>query len=442
MSSFSIVDLMQKDVFLHAEQFVLDWTREQFNYDLILETFEEKFYFNLQDNKSVENFLLVFSYICNSDKILIGYDIKNIISFLTAKTGIEIEINKNIYDISIIQSYFSLPKEKPKSLKEAILVLKKLKDFPNWNLFQNFYFDIFNPLIKTVVPKLETNFLVEKEKKILVSSFYEIEGQLNGRMKCSSSLRNCFLPHNLNEVSKKNLRPNNPDDIFVYFDYKHMEVSVLQWLSQDKKLKEILESGKDFYESVWEILVREKPNESQRKICKNIFLPVIFGQGSYSLSKKLGLEEKITKMLIHKLKSSFKDSFDWVDNQAKNIKNDNAFDVFGRSRKFDQSDAYKIKNFCIQSPASMICLKKLIVLYDSIKEYAKLCFHVHDGYCLLCTRNNLHKVVNVSFYALEKEEDLFPNLNLSVVCKFGNYLNNLEDYKYERNSKFISNNRG
>lgn len=441
MNSFSIIDTAQKHIYLHTNSSVLDWTQKKYDYDLILETFDERIIFNLNDDKSVEKFAIVFSYICDSDKLLIGYDIKNIISFLIAKSGIEPKIDKVIYDISIIQSYFSLTKKKPGGLKEAIKVLKEIKNLPNWELFQKFYIEVFNPLIKIVVPKLETNCLVDKNKKSLVSSFYEIEGQANGRMKSSGILKNCFLPHTLNDNSKENLRPKDPDDIFVYFDYKHMEVSVLQWLSKDNKLKQILESGTDFYESVWQLLVKQKPNESQRNICKNIFLPVIFGQGAYSLSKKIGLEEKISKMLIDRLKISFKDSFDWVENQSLNIENNYAFDVFGRARKFDQSDAYKIKNFCIQSPASMICLKKLIVLYELIKEYAKLCFHVHDGYCLLCNKNNLHKVVGIVFNALEKEEDLFPNLNLNVTCKFGNKLNNLEEYKYERNSKLVPDNR-
>lgn len=429
---------MSKDVYVHSDASVLDWTKDNYDYNLFVETLDQKITFNLKDEKSVENFTLIFSYICDSEKFLIGYEIKNIISFLTFKTGIELKINKPIYDISIIQSYFSLQKQKPNNLKNSIKFLKHVNANFNWEKFQKFYLEVFNPLIKVVVPKLETNCLVDKNKKILVSSFYEIEGQLNGRMKCASSLQKCFIPHALNEYSKENLKPQDPDDFFVYFDYKHMEVNVLQWLSKDLKLKEILDSDKDFYAAVWELLIKQEANESQRKICKRIFLPVIFGQGSYSLSKKIGLEEKISKMLIDRLKKSFRDSFDWVENQSLNIENNFAFDVFGRIRKFDQSDAYKIKNFCIQSPASMICLKKLVVLYDLIKEYAKLCFHVHDGYCLLCNKNNLHKVLDIGFYALEKEEEMFPNLNLIATCKIGKKLNKLEDYNYERNSKFIS----
>lgn len=441
MSSFSIVDLIQKDVYLHSNSAVLDWTKDQYDYDLFIETINEKIIFNLKDDKSVENFAIIFSYICKSEKLLIGYELKNIISFLIAKTGIEIIIEKPIYDISIIQSYFSLKKQKPENLKDSIKVLKNIKSLHDWDSFKVFYFEIFSPLIKEVVPKLETNFLVDKSRKSLVASFYEIEGQLNGRMKCSSALKKSFVPHTLSEKLKENLKPKDPDEFFVYFDYKHMEVSVLQWLSKDEKLKQVLESEGDFYESVWGTLVKQKASESQRNICKNVFLPVVFGQGSFSLSKKLGLEEKISKMLIDRLKNTFQDSFDWIEDQHLNIENNIAFDVFGRVRKFDQSDTYKIKNFCIQSPASMICLKKLVVLYELIKEYAKLCFHVHDGYCLLCNKNNLHKVVDIAFYALEKEEDMFPNLKLNVSCKFGKKLNNLEEYKYERNSKFVPDNR-
>jgi hypothetical protein len=428
MSSFSLIDLMDQDLYVYAEPEVLDWTSERKECKIFFCTFKKKICFDLKDKKSIKNLAASFSCVVNNNNLLFGYNLKNIFSFFLGKAGILVDIDKTIYDIAIIQSYFSIPKNKPESLKECLSIIKEVKKSDQWDCFKKFYLNVYNPLIKRVIPKIEINSLVDANKKNFVSCFYEIEGQINGRMKCSSVLDKCFVPHTLNKKNKDYLRTTSAEDIFVYFDYKHMEVSVLQWLSKDENLKSILESGGDLYESIWEKIVKQKANEKQRNICKNFFLPVVFGQGYYSLSKKLGLEEKISKMLIDSLRKTFPTAFKWVDDQTTNAEH-YAFDIFGRKRKFEESDRYKIKNFCIQSPASMICLKKLVSLHYEIENKARICFHVHDGYCLVCNKNNLSQIVNLAKNILEKEEDMFPDLKLSVVCKFGQNLNNLKDIK-------------
>lgn len=440
--SFSLLDLMNQDIYFYAEPDILDWTKEELdkNYKIFFCTSKNNVCFNLTSQEEIEKLAASFSCIVNNNNLLIGYNIKNIISYLVGKTGILIDINKFVYDLAILQSYFSLDKTKPKNLKDSLNILRKVTTFDSWISFKKLYLEVYNPLLKTVVPKLETNLLVDVVKKNFVSSFYEIEGQANGRMKCSGVLQKCFVPHTMNETVKEKLRPTNPDDVFIYLDFKHMEVSVLQWLSKDQRLKEILESGDDVYESIWENIVKQKANEKQRTICKNVFLPVVFGQGSLSLSKKLGLEEKISKMLINSLKKAFPTAFGWVNDQPIDSEN-YAFDVFGRKRKFEKNDVYKIKNFCIQSPASMICLKKLVALHECLKDKASLCFHVHDGYCVTCDKNNVNSVADLAINALQKDEDLFPDLRLSVTCKFGKKLNYLKGYNHERNSKYVSDNR-
>lgn len=428
MTSFSLIDLMNQDLYVYAEPEVLDWTSERKECKIFFCTFEKKICFDLKDKKSIENLAASFSCIVDNKNLLFGYNLKNILSFFLGKTGISVDVEKVIYDISIIQSYFALPKNKPSSLQDCLSIIKEVKKSEHWGCFKDFYLNVYNPLIKKVIPKIEVNSLIDANKKNFVSSFYEIEGQINGRMKCSSVLEKCFVPHTLNEKSKNSLRTTISEDVFVYLDYRHMEVSVLQWLSKDENLKSILSSGGDLYESIWQKIVKQKASEKQRNICKNFFLPVVFGQGYHSLSQRLGLEEKISKMLIDSLRKTFPTAFKWVDSQTTDAEN-YAFDAFGRKRKFENSDRYKIKNFCIQSPASMICLKKLVSLHEEIENKARICFHVHDGYCLVCNKNNLSQIANLAKNILEKEEDMFPDLKLSVSCKFGKNLNNLKDIK-------------
>lgn len=79
----------------------------------------------------------------------------------------------------------------------------------------------------------------------------------------------------------------------------------------------------------------------------------------------------------------------WIVDQESNIDNCYAIDSFGRRRKFEES--YKIRNFAVQSPASLVCIDRLNKLNESVNGIAKVCMHIHDGYVLYCDNNNLEK---------------------------------------------------
>jgi DNA polymerase I-like protein with 3'-5' exonuclease and polymerase domains len=209
-----------------------------------------------------------------------------------------------------------------------------------------------------------------------------------------------------------------------------MEVNVLQWLSNDENLSSIINSGKDLYKQIWGIITKQEPTDNHRTLCKNIFLPVVFGQGPKSLSKKIGISEENASRLIDSLVRSFPVAFNWVKSQHPDS-NNIATDVFGRKRKFEDQEQYKIKNFCIQSPASIICLRKLVRLHDALDGKANICFHVHDGYCVLCNKNDVNAVSKIGIKTLEEDDELFPGLKLKITCNFGHNLNNLKSLKKE-----------
>ena len=234
------------------------------------------------------------------------------------------------------------------------------------------------------------------------------------------------MPHCLSLAQKNNLNLPDDNDYFVSLDYKHMEVSVLQWLSKDDALINMNENG-DFYESLWHFLTGSNPSESQRSLAKSLFLPVIYGQKSFSLSNKLGISKKNAELLIYKLEKKFSKSFQWVQSQT--VENNFAFDIFGRRRRFEDDEIYKVRNFCIQSPSNIVCLRKLVKLYESIKDFAKICFHVHDGYVISCSKNELPRIIKLATKVLEEDDEMFNGLKLKVSCKYGKKLNNLKDSK-------------
>lgn len=428
--SDALPQILGKDIYIYLSKENPDWSKEPSDVDLVIHFENKKVSIPLSDKRNMLYLVSSLHHFISPKSIIVSWHAKDIFSYLKARTEITLELENIVYDLHIINSYFGFKEEKPSNLKSAIEILRKSFKDVNWSKFAEFYKKIYNPLLSQVLPEIETNCVIDNSKKICVYPTYVIEGQANGRLSTTSVNSFSYNPHSIGNNEKLSLRPRDYEEIFVYFDYKNMEVNILQWLSGDKDLASIIDSGMDLYKGIWKKITKQEPTENHRIICKNIFLPVVFGQGAKSLSKKIGISEKNASTLIDSLVRSFPVAFNWVESQSPDG-NNMATDVFGRKRFFDEQKHYKIKNFCIQSPASMVCLRKLVCLQEALVEKANICFHVHDGYCVLCNKNDVNLVSEIGIKTLEQEDELFPGLKLKTTCNFGHNLNNLKTLKEE-----------
>ena len=420
-------ELKGKDFYLYIDKNHPDWTKDDCNLVICYEN--KKATIPLNDVESLSRFVSCFYSFLDPKSFLISWNAKNVFSYLQAKTEISFELPNVIYDLYVLCSYFSISQERPNDFKSSLCLLRQIVSDPDWIKFKNLYNQVYMPLFSKVLPSIENTCLVDNEKKKCVYSNYVVEGQANGRLKTLKIPRDCsYNPHSLGEYEKNNLRPKEYEENFIYFDFKNMEASVLQWLSKDEELGKILNSKKDLYKEIWAKITKQEANDSQRTLCKNVFLPIVFGQGKYSLSKKLGISEEIAEKLIYSFNKAFPVAFAWVESQVPDS-NNLATDYFGRRRKFENDDFYKAKNFCIQSPASLICLRKLVRLHEVLHEKSKICFHVHDGYCVLSKKNDINPICRLGKQVLEEEDPMFPGLHLKVTCQYGYNLNKLENYK-------------
>jgi DNA polymerase family A len=414
-----------KNLYLHMSGENPDWSDDQRHPDLVVHYGSRRAILPMSDQSEVSLLASSIHHFIDPSSLIVSWRAKDIFSFLRGRTGIDSELDCRIYDLDVICSYLGFDRDRPETFKDAVSVLGNIFKDPGWDRFKKFYDLVYRPLITKVVPEMETGCLADNRRRTCVHPCYVVEGQANGRLKAIKNGSNSYNPHSLGFDDRAGLRPPDYEEVFVYFDYRNMEVNVLRWLSGDERLGAIIDSGKDPYKEIWKIVSGDNPSESQRTLCKNMFLPVVFGQGGASLAERLKVSEKTARAVIDRLVKSFPVAFDWVQSQS--AQGDNtAVDVFGRRRKFEARESYKIRNFCIQSPASMVCLRKLVKLREGLPSGARLCFHVHDGYCLVCRRSEVESVCSVGTRILEEDDDLFPGLRLSVSCKFGDDLNNLE----------------
>lgn len=406
--------------FLYLEQEIPDFTKKD-SFNLVAMSPNSIFKIPFKEDNILEACSLVEESVFSKGFVNIGWNLKNLFSnAMYYKRKLKPECK--IYDLKIIESYLGNDEKRPASYSEAMTRMKNtLKYQDKWN---SIYQKIHMPLITEVIPGMETMGIIDRKNRKKLHAYYEIEGQKNGRLKCPVLFHNGFNPHGLKPEQKDDLFPLGEDNVFLHFDFKFMEVVVLQWISKDIKLRNILDTKNDFYKEIFKLLTgRNCETEEHRKFCKQIFLPVIFGLSAKTISEKFKKSEKFSKHIIDTLESNFPTAFSYVkENQYRT----ELSDCLGRIRKFEDNASPALKrNFLVQSPASTICLENLIKLKNTIKNEAQLAFHVHDGYYLYVNKSKCNYVYNLAKQTLEAPSELLNGLKLSVSCKIGPTLNQL-----------------
>lgn len=363
---------------------------------------------------------------CNAMKketLLITWDLKKFFSFLYFNIQKVTIPEVTIIDLKYAEKFLDIHQDPPGSFLECWPRLKKILENADVMKITN---QIYFPLMTSVLPQIETNGLLNIEARKTHYSVYEIEGQVNGRLKSYKAFDKCFLPHSWSmEERAKYVSRDSLDDVFFVFDYKNLEPMVLSWLSKDEKLNEIINSGKDLYGRLYEVITGDVcDNDRKREIAKNILIPVAYGQGPSSLSDHLKIPIDSAKIVIDKVNEIFKVSMDWLHEQQE-ISDGTAKDYFGRIRKFPE-EKFKIRNFLIQSTSAIICQEMLIRLHRVLGDMGKIVFFVHDAYGLACNRKNYSEFWKLAKKTLEEESEMCPGLKLRTSMEFGQKLNCLK----------------
>lgn len=395
----------QKIVFISFEPEIIDF-RKQYQGTVSLHG-KETIEFLLP--KITTSFVGILTSSLFTDKIILSWDIKRFFSYLyfNLPKHYKIDINSKIIDIKYTESFFDINENCPKSLTEAQKRIKKC----------SIHQSIHIPLAIEVIPRIETYGFLDKELKKQCYSSYEIEGQTNGRLGCRKEFADAVTVHQLNRTRYI----PNLDHVFVQFDYKAMEVYILQYLSQDERLAKIISSGKDIYKTI--ALLTEV---SGRSFVKETFLPIVYGMQPNALAERQEISISEAKKYIDKLYSYFQTAFSWIESQSEKLKTNLIVeDYFGRPRNHKEKP-WAVRNAVIQGPAATVCLEKLIDLH---KNVSGLFANIHDAYFLEIHKNDLDEVVKKSISILESESKLCPKLKLKIDVNFGVDLNDLKSYK-------------
>lgn len=391
-------------IFLQFEPEISDFTKE-YTGKMKIQSSSEEIEFHLP-NKNINSFAGFLS-TCVFSKFVLTWDIKRFFSYLYFRLprSYEIEITGKLFDIKYLELFSNIKNEQPVSFYDAY---KRVNKCP-------IHHNIHIPLAVKVIPKIETHGIVNNKLKKICYPFYEIEGQVNGRLNSRKEFELAIAMH---QLERDSYTPRL-DHTFIQFDYKCMEVYVLQYLSKDEKLGKIINSGKDIYETISRLL-----EFGNRSFVKETFLPVVYGLQPDNLAEKHNISVLEARKYIDNLYSFFSTAFSWIKEQSDNIKiNPIAQDIFGRKR--DHRDKpWGVRNAIVQGTASVICLEKLIHLFDFLPVVA----NIHDAYFLEVLKSDVEEVVNKGKKILEQESEMCKGLKLKVEIQVGDHLNNLEKF--------------
>lgn len=427
VSNLSKIFSDEKVFFVYVAPEILDFSNKEFEFYMNIFTRKGNVSLSLNSSNVSQIICILKDMVFFEKASVLSWNIKNLFTYVYFVTKVNLNIDCNIIDIKIMECFLgNRNKSCPKNLTEAINRYKSICANSSYDKLKLLYGNIYIPLITKVLPEIEVLPVGDVDKKHFLYSYYEIEGQVNGRLCCSKAYRYSYNPHSLDTNTKIKLKTvKTLNDYFISFDFNSMEVYVLEWLSKDESIKNILNKYEDFYQGFAEEVLNIK-NDNKRILAKKIFLPLVYGQGERGLSESLKVSLDTAKRITERVKKCFKKTFDWIGSYK--IDQENAcYDILGRRRVFAENDFLPIYNFLVQAPANMVCLEKLILLYKSLLGYGHLMCSIHDGYIVIADKKTVESVMVLGKNVLEKESEICKGLKLKINCKFGKNLGELDN---------------
>lgn len=409
-------------IFLKSSPEIIDFSDLQCRFKLHFWSKDYQFDLEMPHKELLVVIAILAQSIFNSPKLtIIGWNIKNLFSFVRSITRDDLKCSCQLLDLKILERYCGEEQLAPNSFLEAAKRIKQISGNEKWDSLKEVYKKIYLPLVTKVIPRLETEGVIDSEKRLTKYSYYEIAGPKSGRLSCQKALKDCFNPHSIIPVEREVFRPSCPNSVFLYLDYRHMEVNMLHWLTKDENLGKLLRA-EDFYVNLFRVLLKtDSATDKQRTFCKNLFIPMIYGQLSPQMAENLKISEQAASKLIDRLYTLFPIALRWLDDNAAL----ECSDYFGRKRRFEK--AYQARNFLIQSPASMVCLEKLICLQEGLGSDEALVCSIHDGYVLRAEQQKSKTLAYAAKEILESESVICPGLKLRTSCKIGKSLSSWEN---------------
>jgi DNA polymerase-1 len=160
--------------------------------------------------------------------------------------------------------------------------------------------------------------MVHKVK--VVFGDYNIIGAETGRLSCTSPNMQNIPARDTDEFRRCFVA--RPGYKLIIADYSQQEVGIAAYISQDKNLLDIFNSGKDIYIQMAKLMYGKTiiKDDPLRKRMKSVVLGTNYGMSKFGLARKEKITEDEAEEFLNKFADAFPDLSEWMGNQQK-IKN-------------------------------------------------------------------------------------------------------------------------
>jgi len=224
------------------------------------------------------------------------------------------------------------------------------------------------------------------------------------------------------------------EGVLAEFDWASLEIAGWAFLTQDPKLLELLNSGKDMHRYVGSMVLGKPESEitdAERKRLKQPNFTLIYGGTDYNLVNKDGLEEDFAKQVYDTFWALFPVARKWSDDQMKRVDNNayytTEFNKEGRKELWGWYQGITGRKFyfkAYESKISSFCAENRIYSPRGFKYSEVMNYQVQS----FCTADIHMIALGNLFREAMKHRDKFLLINTvhdSVLCDIK--LANLEE---------------
>lgn len=224
--------------------------------------------------------------------------------------------------------------------------------------------------------------------------------------------------------------------VLISADYAQIELVVLAHLSGDDNMCRAFKEGTDVHKTTAALIYGISPEQvtpQMRRIAKTINFGVIYGMGTFSLSKDLGISRKEAQNFIDLYFKTYSSVSQFMsDTISKAESNGYVETIFKRRRpitsinsknKIEKAAAERVaKNTPIQGSAADIVKKAMIDVSRALKESGlpcKILLQVHDELIFECDKDDQIVQKTISLIKEKMENAVKIKVPLRVSIEYG-----------------------
>jgi len=305
------------------------------------------------------------------------------------------KLNISTKGIGKTKTGFSTAAGQLEKMRDAHPIIPLIMEHRELSKLKNTYLDALPELVNSKTGRVHTNFNQTRTSTGRLSSSDPNLQNIPMRTELGRSIRKAFVPEKGN--------------ILIAADYSQIELRVAADLSQDKKLIEIFEQGKDIHTSTASFvhnISEDKVTPEIRRTAKAVNFGVLYGMGAHGLAQGTGMSHSRAKEFIDKYFESFSGVAEFIENNIEMARAQGYVETkFGRRLQLSDinSGVQQIRaaaerlatNMPIQGTAADIMKMAMIAVHEGLAKIspdAKMIMQVHDELVLEVPKNDAERV--------------------------------------------------